>query len=150
MAMGTGFPTATAVEEITTLLAGALGKVPVIAFNARFDLTILDRKARRHGVEPLVDRVGIFMACWWSTRMCLTGTLWGPQGPQEPDDPREAFARRPRPTPPNADALAAVRLAWRRAPKSKLGQMELFELHSQITGPRNGPGPTGVLRPGRA
>ncbi|HMU26450.1 MAG TPA: exonuclease domain-containing protein, partial [Solirubrobacterales bacterium] len=59
MAMRDGVPTATAVEEITTLLAGALEEeVPVIAFNARFDLTILDREARRHGVEPLVDRVG--------------------------------------------------------------------------------------------
>ncbi|MCW3040772.1 MAG: Exonuclease RNase and polymerase [Solirubrobacterales bacterium] len=48
-----------AVEAITALLAGQLrAGVPVIAFNARFDLTTLDREARRHGVCPLVDRVG--------------------------------------------------------------------------------------------
>ena len=29
---------------------------PLVAFNARFDLTILDREARRHGVRPLADR----------------------------------------------------------------------------------------------
>jgi DNA polymerase III subunit epsilon len=35
-----------------------LGGVPVVAFNARFDITILDREARRHGVASLLDRVG--------------------------------------------------------------------------------------------
>lgn len=50
---------AAAVEAITALLAAQLTRgVPVIAFNARFDLTLLDREARRHGVRPLVDRVG--------------------------------------------------------------------------------------------
>lgn len=48
-----------AVEEITGLLAEqVLGGVPVVAFNARFDLTILDREACRHGVTSLLDRVG--------------------------------------------------------------------------------------------
>ncbi|HEY1688881.1 MAG TPA: exonuclease domain-containing protein [Solirubrobacteraceae bacterium] len=48
-----------AVEEIVSLLATQVrDDVPIVAFNARFDLTILDREARRHGVEPLVDRVG--------------------------------------------------------------------------------------------
>jgi DNA polymerase-3 subunit epsilon len=54
-----GRVTAEAVEEITAVLAAALLEgAPVIAFNARFDLTCLDREARRHGVVPLVDRVG--------------------------------------------------------------------------------------------
>jgi DNA polymerase III subunit epsilon len=48
-----------AVEEITAALATQLQSgVPVIAFNARFDLTILDREAHRHGRLPLLDRVG--------------------------------------------------------------------------------------------
>ncbi len=48
-----------AVEEITAALAEQLrGGVPVIAFNARFDLTILDREAHRHECQALVDRVG--------------------------------------------------------------------------------------------
>lgn len=48
-----------ATEEITRLLADSLAReIPVVAFNARFDLTILDREARRHGLEPLADRVG--------------------------------------------------------------------------------------------
>lgn len=137
MAMRDGVPTATAVEEITTLLAGALEEeVPVIAFNARFDLTILDREARRHGVEPLVDRVG------------------GPDGllvvdPYVLDRHYNKFRKGRKNLTilceafgvplteahaADADALAAVRLAWRMASRNEeLGQMELFELNeSQI------------------
>lgn len=48
-----------AIDEITGALADQLQEgVPVIAFNARFDLTILDREARRYGLLPLLDRVG--------------------------------------------------------------------------------------------
>jgi DNA polymerase-3 subunit epsilon len=47
------------VEEIIIVLADQLRKgVPIVAFNARFDLTILDREAHRHGIRPLLDRVG--------------------------------------------------------------------------------------------
>jgi DNA polymerase-3 subunit epsilon len=48
-----------AIEEIVALLAEQLLQgIPVVAFNARFDLTCLDREARRHGVTPLLERVG--------------------------------------------------------------------------------------------
>lgn len=48
-----------AVEEIVATLAEQLRQgVPVVAFNARFDLTCLDREARRLDIAPLVDRVG--------------------------------------------------------------------------------------------
>jgi DNA polymerase-3 subunit epsilon len=48
-----------AVEEITSFLALQVADdIPIVAFNARFDLTILDREARRHGVEPLIERIG--------------------------------------------------------------------------------------------
>jgi DNA polymerase-3 subunit epsilon len=48
-----------AIQEITAELAAQLLRgVPVIAFNARFDLTMLDREALRHGLAPLQRRVG--------------------------------------------------------------------------------------------
>jgi len=48
-----------AIEEITTILADQVKRgVPIVAFNARFDLTVLDREAHRHGVRSLLDRVG--------------------------------------------------------------------------------------------
>ncbi len=50
---------ASALKEIIAILAEQqIAGVPIVAFNARFDLTIIDREARRHGVEPLVDRIG--------------------------------------------------------------------------------------------
>lgn len=47
------------VDEITTTLADQLQRnVPIVAFRAPFDLTMLDREARRHGLPTLLDRVG--------------------------------------------------------------------------------------------
>ncbi len=54
-----GRPPREAIEEIVAALAEQLRQgVPVVAFNARFDLTCLDREARRNGIAPLADRVG--------------------------------------------------------------------------------------------
>lgn len=54
-----GLPAEQAVAEITEYLAEiVIEGVPVVAFNARFDLTILDREARRYGQETLVELVG--------------------------------------------------------------------------------------------
>lgn len=54
-----GQSAAEAVAEITSTLAAVVAEdIPIVAFNARFDLTILDREARRHGVEPLIEVVG--------------------------------------------------------------------------------------------
>lgn len=48
-----------AIEEIAAALAAQLRSgVPIVAFNARFDLTILHRETHRHGLRPLLDRVG--------------------------------------------------------------------------------------------
>jgi DNA polymerase III subunit epsilon len=122
-----------AVEEITALLADRLGAgVPIVAFNARFDLTILDREASRHGVAPLLDRVG------------------GPDGllvvdPLVLDKQFDRFRRGKRTLgavcahygialdeahAANDDALAAARLAFVLGTRfPELGSIELPELH---------------------
>lgn len=129
---------AAAVEAITTLLAAQLrAGVPVIAFNARFDLTTLDREARRHGVRPLVDRVG------------------GPQGllvvdPFVLDKQYDRYRRGKRTLgavcehyriplvdahAADADALAAARVAYRLATRlPELRATELRSLHAQQVG----------------
>lgn len=121
------------VDEISALLAEqVLAGTPVIAFNARFDLTVLDREARRHGVEPLVDRVG------------------GPEGmlvvdPHVLDKQFDRFRKGKRTLAAvcahyrvpldvahaaNADALAAARVAWRLGQASaELRALALPELH---------------------
>ncbi|MFB8406400.1 exonuclease domain-containing protein [Streptomyces sp. NPDC055912] len=53
-----GRTAAAVVEELTTALALAVtAGQPIVAMNSQFDLTMLDREARRHGVRPLMDRV---------------------------------------------------------------------------------------------
>jgi DNA polymerase-3 subunit epsilon len=133
-----GRPAAEAIEEIVAALAAQLrAGVPVIAFNARFDLTCLDREARRHGIVPLIDRVG------------------GPAGMLVIDpfvlDKRLDRFRRGRRTlgavcehysvplegahAANADALAAARLAWRLAQAfAELQGADLRALHTQQIG----------------
>ena len=52
-----GRPAAEVVREIVEKLAAEVARgVPVVAFNARYDLTMLDREARRHGIAPLTER----------------------------------------------------------------------------------------------
>jgi DNA polymerase-3 subunit epsilon len=136
MARRDGMPSAEAVERITTLLAEQIvAGVPVIAFNARFDLTMLDREARRHGVVPLVDRVGGPEAMlvvdphvldkqfdrFRKGKRTLTAVCAHYRVPLTAADAHAA----------NADALAAARVAWRLGQASpELRALELGQLHS--------------------
>ncbi|MEU7134210.1 3'-5' exonuclease [Streptomyces sp. NPDC046261] len=54
-----GRPAREVVEEIADALTGhwALG-VPVVAYNASFDLSLLQAELRRHGLRPLDERLG--------------------------------------------------------------------------------------------
>ncbi|MEU4209320.1 3'-5' exonuclease [Streptomyces sp. NPDC026206] len=54
-----GRPARDVVEEIADALAGhwSLG-VPVVAYNASFDLSMLQAELRRHGLRPLGERLG--------------------------------------------------------------------------------------------
>jgi DNA polymerase-3 subunit epsilon len=130
-----GRPAGEAIEEITAALATQLRSgLPVIAFNARFDLTMLDREARRHGCVSLLERVG------------------GPEGmlvidPHVLDKQFDRFRRGKRTLgavcehyrvrhddahAAGADALAAARLAYRLgATVSELQSADLRTLHSQ-------------------
>jgi len=54
-----GQDAATALDEIAEALAQALRDgVPVVAYNAAFDLCILDAELRRHGLPTLDERLG--------------------------------------------------------------------------------------------
>jgi DNA polymerase III subunit epsilon len=124
-----------AVEQIVATLAEQLLQgVPVVAFNARFDLTCLDREARRHGIEPLVERIG------------------GPDGmlvvdPYVLDKQADRFRKGKRTLgavcahynvpldeahASHADALAAARVAWRLGQAfEELSALDLPTLHSR-------------------
>ncbi len=128
-----GQPAPEAIEEITAALAAQLVEdVPIVAFNARFDLTILDREARRHGIEPLVERVG------GSDGLLVID-------PYVLDKQFNKFRRGRRTLSvlcesygipltdahaADADALAAARLAWKLGKvNEELGQADLPLLH---------------------
>nr|WP_129338815.1 exonuclease domain-containing protein [Cellulomonas endophytica] len=54
-----GRPAPEALEEIAAGLAAALRRgVPVVAYNALFDLSLLDAELRRHGLATLHERLG--------------------------------------------------------------------------------------------
>ncbi|WP_030242361.1 exonuclease domain-containing protein [Streptomyces sp. NRRL S-350] len=59
VARGKGRPAKEAVEEIAAALCGriAAGR-PVVAFNAPFDLSLLDAELRRYGLATLAQRLG--------------------------------------------------------------------------------------------
>ena len=48
---------AAAIGEITDMLDAMLQPgIPLVVFNAPFDITMTDREQRRHGITPLIDR----------------------------------------------------------------------------------------------
>ncbi|MDX3063982.1 3'-5' exonuclease [Streptomyces clavifer] len=54
-----GASPATAIDEITAAVAeGMASGTPLVVMNARYDLSLLDRECRRHGIEPLGERLG--------------------------------------------------------------------------------------------
>jgi DNA polymerase III epsilon subunit-like protein len=56
-AQAEGQPVAEVVAEVVSALTVAAAQgIPITIFNARYDLTVLDRECRRHGVPPLTER----------------------------------------------------------------------------------------------
>ncbi|MFF9404851.1 3'-5' exonuclease [Streptomyces anandii] len=53
-----GMQAGPAIEEITSDVAEVLNSgTPLVVMNARYDLSLLDRECRRHGIRPLGDRL---------------------------------------------------------------------------------------------
>lgn len=57
-AVAEGLPAADVIEAVTAYLTGCLHLQPVVAMNARYDFTVLDRECQRHGLETLESRLG--------------------------------------------------------------------------------------------
>jgi DNA polymerase-3 subunit epsilon len=54
-----GQPAGQVVEQVVAALVQVVNSgIPIVAMNASFDLTLLDREARQHRVMPLADLVG--------------------------------------------------------------------------------------------
>ncbi|MEU3851780.1 exonuclease domain-containing protein [Streptomyces sp. NPDC029554] len=130
-----GRPAGEVVEQVVTALSAVvLSGIPVVAMNAAYDLTMLDREARRHGVQPLADTVGSDMRVvdpfvldkkidpYRRGKRTLTDLCRHYQVPL--DAAHDAAA----------DAVAACRVAWRIASThAAIGKASLDDLHKQQT-----------------
>lgn len=126
-----GRPAGEVVEQVVAALAKVVvAGIPIVAMNAAYDLTLLDREARRHGVQPLTDIVG--------------GDLYviDPRVLDKQVDQRRKGSRTLESLcqhyqvrldgahSSDADAIAACRVAWRiGSTHERLAAMTLPELH---------------------
>ena len=138
MARAEGVDPAVAVEEITAVLAAFQAEdVPIIAFNARFDLTMLDREARRYGIEPLEARLGGVESLLVVDPLVLDKQCNRfRSGKRTLSILCDAYGvRLDEAHQSHADALAAARLAWRQVrTESELADYDLPTLHESQVG----------------
>ncbi|MFJ9754939.1 3'-5' exonuclease [Streptomyces sp. NPDC101149] len=111
-----------------TVLAGA----PVVAMNARYDFTVLDREARRFGVDTLADTVG-------GGLRVIDPYVIDKQADRYRRGSRKLTALCDHYAVPigdahsaDADAIAACRVAWRIGQRfPDLAELSLDELHEK-------------------
>jgi DNA polymerase-3 subunit epsilon len=127
-----GRPAGEVVEQVVAALAAVvLSDIPVVAMNASFDFTLLDREARRHGVQPLSEIVGSDL------RVVDPRILDKHVDPRRPGKRTLTDLCRHYQVPldgahsADADAIAACRVAWRIASThTVIGNASIDELHA--------------------
>ncbi|WP_328632067.1 3'-5' exonuclease [Streptomyces sp. NBC_00356] len=130
-----GRPAAEVVEQVVAALAEiALAGTPVVAMNASYDLTLLDREARRHGVQPLIDIVGGDLRVIDPRVLDKQIDKFRRGGRKLEDLCRTYEVRLDGAHSADADAIAACRVAWRQgSTRPELAELSLDDLHnSQI------------------
>lgn len=126
-----GRPAGEVVEQLVAALAEVVvAGIPVVAMNAAFDLTMLDREARRHGVQPLVDIVGDGLRVV-DPRVLDKQVDRRRKGRRTLTDLCQHYGVRLDGAHDSAaDAVAACRVAWRLGSTvPQLGAMSLDDLH---------------------
>lgn len=125
-----------AAEGITEIVAAltqiVLSGTPLVIMNAPFDLTLLDREARRYGVQPLTEVVGRSLRVVDPKVIDKTLDMYRPGKRTLTDLCRHYGVRLDGAHSADADAVAACRVAWRLGQKyPKLAALSLDELHAQ-------------------
>lgn len=128
-----GRPAAEVIEQLVAALAECvLAGQPIVAMNASFDLTILDREARRHGVQPLVDIVGKDLRVVDPRVLDKKVDPYRRGGRKLEDLCKHYEVALDGAHSADADAIAACRVAWRIATtKAPVGRASLDDLHTQ-------------------
>jgi len=127
-----GRPAREVIAEIAWLIGRTVGATtPLVVYNAPYDITLLDRELRRHGVavqlpdrlhviDPLVIDKGIDRYRKGSRKLTDTAAHYG-----VPMQDGTAHGC-------EADALAAARVAWRiAATNPQIAGLSLAELHAR-------------------
>ncbi|MBC2903200.1 3'-5' exonuclease [Streptomyces cupreus] len=130
-----GQPAGQVVEQVVAALSQVvLAGIPLVAMNASFDLTMLDREARRHRVCPLSDIVGDQLRV--IDPRVLDKQVSRRKGKRTLSDLCEHY-RVPLDGAhsADADAIAACRVAWRLGTTvQQLGSMSIDDLHQAQIG----------------
>lgn len=129
-----GQPAGQVVEQVTAALAQvALAGIPIVAMNASYDLTLLDRECRRHRVFPLTEWVGESLRV--IDPRVLDRRISHRRGPRTLTDLCQHYGVRiDGAHSAAADAIAACRVAWRiGATRPELAALPVEQLHQQQT-----------------
>lgn len=132
-AQAEGRPAAEVVAEVTAALADAArAGVPIVAMNASFDFTLLDREARRHGVKALFDYVDAIPMVIDPRVLDKVVDRYRRGGRTLTDLCEHYRVPLDGAHSADADAIAACRVAWRIGQlHPRIGGMPLDELHEQ-------------------
>ncbi|MGW0552326.1 exonuclease domain-containing protein [Streptomyces altiplanensis] len=131
-ARAAGQPAREAVEEVVAALAQVvLLGTPLVIMNAAYDLTLLDREARRHGVQPLTDIVGDELIV--IDPRVLDKQISRRKGGRTLTNLCQHYdVRLDGAHSADADAIAACRVAWRIGVRNaQLRETPVHELHRQ-------------------
>lgn len=130
-AQAEGQPAGQVVEQVVAALVQVvLSGIPIVAMNASFDLTMLDREARRHRVMPLTDHVGDDLRVVDPRIIDKQVDTYRPGKRTLTDLCRLYGVRLDGAHSADADALAACRVSWRLGSQyPKLAELDLDGLH---------------------
>lgn len=130
-AQAEGQPAGQVVQQVIAELVHAVESgIPIVAMNAAFDLTMLDREARRHQVMPLTDRVGESLRVVDPRIIDKQVDTYRPGKRTLTDLCRLYGVKLDGAHSADADALAACRVAWRLGSQyPKLAELDLAQLH---------------------
>ncbi|MEH0402936.1 exonuclease domain-containing protein [[Kitasatospora] papulosa] len=114
---------------IDAVVASVADGLPLVAMNATFDLTMLDREARRHGVVPLVDRATPYVLD--PKVLDKRADRFRKGGRTLTDLCRHYVVPLDGAHTSDADAVAACAVTWKLTNRYRwLARMSLAELHS--------------------
>lgn len=119
-------------QIVAALTQVVLAGTPLVIMNAPYDLTLLDREARRYGIKTLTDTVGGDLRVVDPRVIDKALDMYRPGKRTLTDLCRHYEVKLDGAHAADADAVAACRVSWRLGQRyPKLAALSLDELHAQ-------------------